>query len=264
VGIIGQDLMEQKIGHVLSSRYPLCSADRLMTELRSVKTEREIAVISYTYHIAEAGVRAAFAAIREGIREYEVAAEAEHAMRLLGGEGTGIDTMVATGPDHSRPVIARASDRRIMPHEIGWLTVVPKCQGYHAAIGRPFSIGAPHAPVAEAVQLAAEAQRQIVANLKPGGRGREVENAGRTVMATKGLDRYYAYIGFHSVGMMEFEPPIFFSGSDARIRENMTLSVDVPCFLASWGGFRLEVGYRITRDGCVALDAVQPGLVVVE
>lgn len=264
VGIIGQEFMEQRIREVLSSRLDLLPVDHLMTQARSIKSESEIRVLEYTYRIAEAGMRAALGAIREGVREYEVAAEAEHAMRIMGSEGTGIDSMVASGAGNCRPIIARTTSRKIGAHELVWLTFVPKYQGYHAAVARPVAIGRLDGEISDAVRLAQKAQESIVANLKPGRRGREVEHEGRKVMAEKGLDRYFAYIGVHSVGMIEFEPPIFFSKSDEVICENMILSVDVPCFLAPWGGFRLEDGYLVTRDGSIELDSLQRGLIILD
>jgi Xaa-Pro aminopeptidase len=45
----------------------------------------------------------------------------------------------------------------------------------------------------------------------------------------------------------------------------MIVSVDVPCFLNPWGGFRIENGYRVTKDGAVPLlDSVQRGLIVMD
>jgi len=264
VGIVGQELIEMGVLKALSGKFEIAPAQHLMNEMRSIKSQNEIKVMQYTYEIAEAGLKAALKAIRDGVREVEVAAEAEYAMRQMGSEGTGIDTMVASGADLNRPIIARTTLKKIRPKELVLVTLIPKYQGYHAALGRPVSIGKPDHQIVEAVQLTQKAQEKIIENLNPGKLGRAVENEGRKVMAEKGLDRYFAYIGLHSVGLVEFEPPIFFSKSDEKIRENMILSVDVPCFLAPWGGFRLEDGFMITARGGTPLDSVQRGLVVLD
>ena len=263
IGIIGEEFMDPAIGAALKKNYELVSADTMMIDVRSTKSEAEIKVIEYTYKIAGAGLKAALGAIKEGAAEYEVAAEIEYAMRKMGSEGVGIDTMVASGVANSRPIIARTTFRRIKPKEIIHLSIIPKYQGYHAAIGRPVSIGDPGASVVEAAELTVLAQDEMIANLRPGVLGREVENLSRVVMAQKGF--VLPYIALHSVGVLEFEPPIFFSKNDRKLEENMIVSVDVPCFLNPWGGFRIEDGYRVTKDGSVPLlDSVQRGLIVLD
>lgn len=74
-------------------------------------------MIRHAYAIAEAGLAAAVKAIRPGVTEREVAAEAEYAMRRAGSEGMGIDTIVASGP-HARPILARTTFRKIQPDDL--------------------------------------------------------------------------------------------------------------------------------------------------
>ena len=83
-----------------------------LCDLRAQKSPAEIAVIRTAYKIAEAGFQAAVDAIRPGVTERAVAAEIEAAMRRAGAEGTGIDTIVASGPN-TRPILARSTFRPI-------------------------------------------------------------------------------------------------------------------------------------------------------
>jgi Xaa-Pro aminopeptidase len=111
------------------------------------------------------------------------------------------------------------------------------------------------------VDLAVEAQNAVLKALKPGAIGREVEQKAREVMATKGLEKYFAYVGVHTVGLVEFEPPIFHAASDVQIQADMIVSVDIPCFLTPFGGFRVEDGYHVTKDGPKPLSFTQAGLI---
>jgi Xaa-Pro aminopeptidase len=58
----------------------------IMSELRIIKDDEEIERIKTAAKVAENGVRAAIEAIRPGITESQVAAEAEYAMRQAGAE----------------------------------------------------------------------------------------------------------------------------------------------------------------------------------
>ena len=73
-------------------------------------------------------------------------------------------------------------------------------------------------------------------------------------MTKAGLGENFLYSGLHSVGVVEFEPPIFGPGSREVLRENMVISVDIPIFNTPWGGLRVEDGYLITAEGCEKLN----------
>jgi Xaa-Pro aminopeptidase len=127
-----------------------------MCDLQAQKSPAEIEVIRYAYKIAELGLNTAVDVIQEGITEQEVAAEAEAAMRRAGAEGTGIDTIVASGP-HSRPILGRSTFQRIQANELVLLTVAPRYEGYHGAIGRPVLVGNPGDEIRRSLDVACQA-----------------------------------------------------------------------------------------------------------
>ena len=220
---------------------------------RAQKSSAELEVIRYAYGIAEVGLNAGIEAIGAGVTEREVAAEIEASMRRAGAEGTGIDTIVASGPN-SRPILARSTFRRIEPNDLVLLTVAPRYQGYHAAIGRVVLVGNPGPEVRRALATAIRAQRAASEALRPGREGRQVEAVGRGIVDDAGLGQYFLYSGLHSVGVIEFEPPIFGPSSPATLRENMVISIDIPMFNTPWGGLRIEDGYAITATGAEPLN----------
>jgi Xaa-Pro aminopeptidase len=255
MGLAGLELMPVKIHRALEQALDgieLTDAEPLMTTLRAIKTPAEQEVIRYAYQIAQAGIQAAFDAIRARVTEREVAATAEFAMRSLGSEGMGIDTIVASGPN-TRPILARTSLRTLRRDELILLTIAPRYEGYHAAIGRPLVIGQPPSAVRRAMEAAVEAQHAAMEAMRPGTPGSEVEGAARRVVEAAGLDRYFLYCGVHSVGVVEFEPPIFGPGNHDPLQAGMILSIDVPLFHAPWGGLRYEDGYLITGLGAEPL-----------
>jgi Xaa-Pro aminopeptidase len=270
VGLAGMELMPLKIYQALERAFSegegghieLVDAESLVTGLRAIKTPAEQAVIRYAYRIAEAGVQAAFDAIHEGASEREVAAAAEFAMRSLGSEGMGIDTIVASGPN-TRPILARTQLRELRRDELILLTIAPRYEGYHAAIGRPLVIGQPPHDVRQAMQVAVAAQKAAMEAMRPGTPGSHVEGAARRVLEAAGLGEYFLYCGVHSVGVVEFEPPIFGPGNHEPLLADMVLSIDVPLFHAAWGGLRYEDGYLITETGAQCLDHFPTGVLTV-
>ena len=262
VGLAGLELMPFKMHRSLVQALgsvEMIDAEGLMTGLRAIKTSAEQEVIRYAYQIAQTGVQAAFDAIHEGSTEREVAAAAEFAMRSMGSEGMGIDTIVASGPN-TRPILARTRLRELVRDELILLTIAPRYEGYHAAIGRPLVIGQPSEAVRHAMQVAVAAQRAAMEAMRPGVPGSKVEREARRVVEAAGLGEYFLYCGVHSVGMVEFESPIFGPGNHDPLQANMVLSIDVPLFHAPWGGFRYEDGYIISESRAEPLDDFPTGV----
>lgn len=255
VGLGGGGLMGAAVLAAFKAALPgvaWVDVENKLCELRAQKSAAELEVIRYAYQIAQAGFEAAVATIQVGVTEREVAAEIETAMRRAGAEGTGIDTIVASGPN-SRPILARSTFRRIQANELVLLTIAPRYEGYHAAIGRPVLVGQPTAEIRRALEVAIEAQKACYRALQPGVAGRAVEAIGRQIVAEAGLGDYFLYSGVHSVGVIEFEPPIFGPSSPAQLQQDMVISIDIPLFNTPWGGLRIEDGYVIITGGAEKL-----------
>ena len=249
-GLIGADLTAAFAEALPAAEWVDVESD--LCDLRARKSAAELDVIRFAYGIAALGFQAGVDAIAPGVTEREVAAEIESAMRHAGSEGTGIDTIVASGPN-SRPILARSTFRRIERDDLVVLTVAPRYEGYHAAIGRLVLVGNPGAEIERALDTAIRAQEACAEALRPGVEGRAVESIGREIVAAAGLGSYFLYSGLHSVGVIEFEPPIFGPSSPASLKPDMVISIDIPMFNAPWGGLRVEDGYVITTDGAEPL-----------
>lgn len=253
VGLIGCERMSQsffrEIADVLNGQgREVIPVDEMAFTLRSIKTRAENTVIDEAYRIAKAGLLAAAAAIRPGVSERRVAAEAEAAMRREGAEGFGIDTMVASGIPNTQPIIARSSHRIIQANDLVTVTVAPRYEGYHAALARPFLLRS-NPEIERLVKVARDAQRRCADAMTVGTRGFEAEKIAREIVQAGNTGAHFPYVGVHSIGAVEFEPPIFASHSDDIIQAGMALSIDIPLYHAPWGGFRIEDGFEITKDG---------------
>jgi Xaa-Pro aminopeptidase len=251
LGLIGCERMPQSFNREIAGALAehgrqIISVDDVAFSLRAIKSRDEQAVIDEAYRIAEAGIRAAAGAIRPGVSERQVVAEAEAAMRREGAEGFGIDTMVASGIINTQPIIARSSFRVIQAEDLISVTVAPRYEGYHAALARPFLLRS-NLEIERYVEVARDAQRRCAGALKAGAPGFNAERIARETVAAGKTGSHFPYVGVHSIGTVEFEPPIFASHSADIIQEGMALSIDIPLFHAEWGGFRIEDGYSIVN-----------------
>ena len=229
--------------------------------MRASKSEAEIAVLKYGFEIAEAGLEAGIAALEIGVSEREVAAEIEYTMRKMGSEGSGIDTIVGFGKRNTFPILTRTTMNTLKKGDLALLTVAPRYEGYHGVIARPVSMGPAPQEVRFAIDAAISASDASEAQLKVGAIGRDISGAGLAVLRKAGLIDLCVYSGIHSIGTSEFEPPILTSVSDFVLPNNSFLSIDVPLFMAPWGGFRIETGYQISESGITRFSKTAPAYI---
>jgi Xaa-Pro dipeptidase len=170
-------------------------------------------------------------------------------MRAAGAEGFGIDTMVASGAANTAPILARSTFREIGMGDLVSVTVAPRYEGYHGALARPF-LFRPDYAIEHAVDTARSGQRAALEHFRVGAPGRDSAKALSDVFDAASTGAELPYVPVHSIGVIEFEPPIFDSGSDVEIQEGMALSIDAALFHAGWGGLRVEDGFSI-RSGVV-------------
>ena len=259
VGIAGKSIMGADIYETVLNTF--CGAefvklDSVMESLRGIKSKAELEVIRYAYHLANLGMEAAVNAVRPGVSEREIAAEAENVMRKNGSEGTGIDSIIVSGPN-SRHILGRTTPRVLQENDFLSITLAPRYEGYHGACGRCVFIGNPDERLLASVKAEIEAQVTCGKNLIPGMRGCDVEAMGRKIMSDAGYGENFMYSGLHSVGVIEFEAPILGPSSDTMIQENMVISVDIPLHEAEICGSRTEDGYIVTKDGPICLTTME-------
>ena len=252
VGLGALNLMGAEIYETIRKSFPdavFIKEDAILEPLRGVKSPAEIEVIKYAYKLANMGMEAAVKAVRPGVTEREIAAEAEYVMRKNGAEGTGIDTILVSG-SNANHILGRTTTRVIQENDFVVITLAPRYEGYHGACGRCVFVGKVDEKQLASVKAEIEAQNTCGKNLLPGRIGSEVEAMGREIMAKAGYGENFLYSGLHSVGVIEFEPPILGPSSNTVIEENMVISVDIPLFEAKDVlGSRTEDGYLITKNG---------------
>ena len=255
VGVGAKNLMGAELWEMITNAYPeaeFVKVDGPIDAMRGVKSPAEIEVIKYAYHLVNLGMEAAVAAVRPGVTEREIAAEAEYVMRKNGAEGTGIDSIIVSGPN-SRHILGRTTNRVLQENDMVCITLAPRYEGYHGACARCVFVGQPDEKLLASVKAEINAQITCGENLKIGNVGSIVEAMGRKIMDEAGYGKNFMYSGLHSVGVIEFEPPILAPSSNTVIEENMVISVDIPLHEADVPGSRCEDGYLITRDGPVRL-----------
>jgi len=264
VGVVGINAIPYLIYSQLVKELEGASVENVTDDferLRYVKSAWEIEMTQEAYRAADAGFRKLAEAIVAGKKEYEAAAEAEYAVRKMGCDGYGYRTIIGAA-ERSIGIIPAASDRVFRTGEIVITGLAPRFNGYNATACAPCVVGNKPtdiqkkwiADVSEALFLTRNA-------IRPGLTGKQIDAVPRKFLTDRGYGPYMPMPFVHSTGLFEYEKPFFGPSSNDVIAEDMILCIDVAMFGSKEvPGIRAETGYRVTRDGAVALSTYMEGI----
>lgn len=226
----------------------------VMSQLRIVKDAEEIDRIAAAAKVAVTGMAAAVAAVKPGITESQVAAEAEYGMRQAGAEEFW-RTYVSSGP---RTNIAHGlpTTRRLAPGDVVMIDIHPIVNGYSADICRTVCVGSPTAEQQGAYDLYLRAQQETVAAVKAGAGVAELESMLHAVLKDAGHGDHIFGPPIHGVGIEFEEAPLppghaFFHGEKgpAPLQANTVIAVGNCGLYTGPFGVRVEDTVVVGAEG---------------
>ncbi|MFO1159332.1 MAG: Xaa-Pro peptidase family protein [Reyranellaceae bacterium] len=253
---IGTDLMPWMVHQGLMKQYPaleIVDASKIWEQITAVKHPAEIEHVRSAVRVADVGMDAAVAAIRPGVSEHAVSAEAVYAMRKAGSEFEPFIPLVASG--YNTSMFERvATEKVIAGGEMVILDIGAVVRGYTGDLGRTFVCGEPTADqkaIYKATHLALQEAKKAV---KPGASGRAVDRRAREVIEDSGWGKY-VYTGNtgHQLGYGLHGEPLVDRNVDFEIVENMVICLEPRIVLPDRpdiGGAHLEDVVVVTKDGC--------------
>lgn len=214
--------------------------------LRSRKDANEYTRLKASALLNDEAMKAAWAAMKPGMREDEVADIvsahfAAHGARvqfsIIGASENGAHPHHATGAR-----VLREGDAVVM--DIGGrLNGYPSDMTRMAIIGEaPEGYGQIHTIVEKAVQAALEVAR-------PGVAASAVDRAARQVIEDAGYGQYFVHRTGHGLGIDVHEPPYITATSDTILEEGMVFSIEPGIYLPGRFGIRLEDIVILREDG---------------
>ena len=142
-------------------------AGDLVSGLVATRTEVELARVTKAAAIADEGFRALRETARVGMREYELAAEVEHAMQCAGSD----DNYGLLGAGSHNLAVRAPTDRRIEAGDLIIGEITPCYRGYFAQLCRTLVLGHPSALQQEKYDLLMRAEDAGFAAALPGRPG---------------------------------------------------------------------------------------------
>lgn len=225
----------------------------LVSKLRVIKDESEIALIKKAAKIQEQALLAILPEIKPGLTETEIAARLEAEMKTRGSSAPGFETIVAAGANgslpHYRPQNKKVSAGK--PLLIDWGAIY---QGYHSDMTRTFSLGKWPEKVAEIFDIVLEAQLASADALAPGKTTKEIDAIARQIIAKAGYAEFFGHGLGHGLGLNGHEDPRLTNMlGPTTLEVGMVVTIEPGIYLPGIGGVRIEDDYVITPKGATNL-----------
>jgi Xaa-Pro aminopeptidase len=240
MGLIGQ------IGTNTKTR----DVSHIMADARYKKSAAELDMYRIASGIATEAMRVIVDCLQPGLRELELAAEADRVMKQMGAYSYGFDAIICSGP-RINTIIGRSSNRVIREGEMVMLGVSPRYEGYTSALGRTVVAGNASPEQREFLDRGIEAYDRAAKAFRVGNAARAVDGAAREYLTSVGLGRYHTYGVGHGIGFTEcLEGKTATSASDYDLPAGVAMMLDVGLFgVPLHFGARHENPHMIDHDG---------------
>jgi Xaa-Pro aminopeptidase len=239
----------------------LADGDAVMQSVRLIKTADDIALMQEAAAVAEAVTEAAIRAVRPGVREFDVVAEAMHALYRLGGEMAHLATPFVASGEHMSPPNRFASDKIIREGDLVFIDIGAQANGHFSDIGRTVICGTPGRRQQEIYTAVYHALRAGTEAMRIGNTNDDVANAVVTEGEARGFgDNFLSLFIGHGIGMGSNEPPYvgeMLHGADTvQLEAGMTMALEPLIWVPGvpgGGGVRLEDTVLVGPGGGIPL-----------
>lgn len=231
-------------------------SDRLVNWVRSVKSDKEIALMHRAGAIMDRVMATAIDAIAPGVRQCDAAAAILAAQvrgtESFGGDYTSIVPMLPTGIGTSTPHLTW-SDEVFKTGEATIIEIGAAHRHYHCPQARTVFLGTPPQRLADTADVVVEGLGEALSAVRPGATCEDVEAAWRRSIAKSGLVKE-SRIGY-SIGVnyppdwgehtMSLRP-----GDRTELESGMCFHCIPGIWQDDWG-IEVSEAFRITENGAV-------------
>ncbi|WP_210526655.1 M24 family metallopeptidase [Rubellimicrobium arenae] len=220
--------------------------DDTVGRLRMSKDAEEWATLKAEAAIADAALKTAWAEMRPGMTESQVADIIKASFAASGAKA--LFTIIGAGRNGAFPhhatgeTVLREGDAVVM--DVGGTK-----SGMSSDITRMAVVGQAPEGYAEVHAVVEAAVQAAMAAARPGVKAHVVDDAARGVITAAGYGDYFLHRTGHGLGVEIHEPPYLTSVSETVLEEGAVFSIEPGIYLPDRFGIRLEEIVYLTKDG---------------
>ncbi|MEM3069865.1 MAG: Xaa-Pro peptidase family protein [Candidatus Bathyarchaeia archaeon] len=224
----------------------------IIWEMRKIKDPQEEDLMRRAGELASIGMNSILENLREGVREFELAAEAFHSMMRAGAEGLAFPISIASGPRSAYPH-AGVTDREIKRGDFVTVDLGASYKEYKSDLTRTFIIGKPTKEMAEIYETVLKAKEAAMMEIKEGVNGRDLDKIARDIIDNQGYSQYFVHSLGHGVGLDIHEPPSLSETSEDILTSGNVVTCEPGIYIPGKGGVRIEDTVLVGRGGAERL-----------
>jgi Xaa-Pro dipeptidase len=252
VGISHSELLPVGLRDALAEGLPAArrtSATKLMSGVRLVKSDEELARMRRCGEVTDAGWEALMQALRPGVSEYELVACVEERLKAMGA--TDNFMLIASGGDEVRGMTP-PSERTLSRGDMVRTELTPQCDGYWTQICRSAVLGPANDGQRESFELFKAAMEAGLSVLRAGVTAHDVATAENDVFRARGFGEYcsakFTRVRGHGHGAHLDEVPIV-EGIETVLEHHAVVIVHPNTYTPLAGYHVLGDPVVVTHDG---------------
>ncbi|MCE5248942.1 Xaa-Pro peptidase family protein [bacterium] len=221
----------------------------IVEELRETKLPHEIEAIKHAQSIAEDVLEQVLTLVKDGVEERDLAIEIDYQFRKHGGERPSFETIVASGPNTSKPH-AVPTARKLELGDLVLFDMGTVREGYASDMTRTVVLGKADREQKKVYSAVRDALKAALDKIHSGMLCSEADRVARTVLEKAGYGERFVHSLGHGVGLDVHENPFLSRRSEHYLQTNAVVTVEPGIYIPGWGGVRIEDMVVVSDDGC--------------
>jgi Xaa-Pro aminopeptidase len=237
------------------------AADKI-ENLTMCKSNDEIEKIQKAIDITDNVFEKLLTLIKPGISEKDVSAEVSYWHKKFGAEKDAFDPIVASGWRGALPH-GIASDKKIETGEMVTLDFGCVYEGFCSDLTRTIAVGNPSDEMKKVYQIVYDSQQKAISSAKTGISSKELDNAARDYIKSKGYGEKFGHGLGHGLGIEVHEIPSVSQRMDVKLPQGVIVTIEPGIYIEGVGGVRIEDDVLIKNGGCEVMNKAKKELIIV-
>lgn len=233
--------------------------DNALAELRSIKSESELAEIAKAQKICDRVYDRILGNVRKGMSERRIAMMIEYFLAEFGCEGDALPITVLSGERTAHPNL-KPSSREIAEGDLLVMEFGARSGGYCAKMSRTCAVGKIDPKLENAYNAVSCAMLDGLKALRAGVGSKVPDSVAMATLNAWNIDQYSSTSFAHGIGLEPVEPPYLGRGSGVSLKANTVLYTKCGIILPGRFGVKLGDMAVLTDIGCNNLTSATKSL----
>lgn len=234
----------------------------VLEKMRLIKNDEERDFLRKAAEIADKVMGEVIKYIRPGLVERDISNKIKELFIEHEGCGLAFDSIVASGPNTSRPHYNK-DDRKIEKKDIIILDFGCRYNGFCSDISRTVFVGEPTEEEKKVFDIVVRANTNAEELVRPGATAEQIDLAARTIIREEGYGHCFLNRTGHGIGMAVHEGPYIKEGNTQILEPGMTFSVEPGIYISGRFGMRVEDIVLVTENGREILNKYTKDIIIV-